>query len=61
MNNINFDKTPDKEEIVKRLTNMQLLGADIAKIAVMPQKTEDVFSLLQATGCIKVFLQRLII
>ncbi|MDD6400592.1 MAG: type I 3-dehydroquinate dehydratase [Lachnospiraceae bacterium] len=49
MSNHDFDKTPDKEEIVKRLTNMQLLGADIAKIAVMPQKTEDVFSLLQAT------------
>ena len=44
-----FDKTPDKEDIVGRLRKMQDLGADIPKIAVMPQSTEDLLALLSAT------------
>ena len=32
-----FQKTPSREEIVLRLRKMQELGADIPKIAVMPQ------------------------
>ncbi len=47
--NHDFDKTPMKEEIVRRLLRMQELGADIAKIAVMPQTKEDVQVLLEAT------------
>ena len=47
--NHDFDKTPDKEDIVGRLRKMQDLGADIPKIAVMPQSTEDVLTLLSAT------------
>ena len=47
--NHDFDKTPDKEEIVKRLCKMQELGADIPKIAVMPQNKKDVLTLLSAT------------
>ncbi len=35
--NHDFDKTPDKDDIVGRLVKMQELGADIPKIAVMPQ------------------------
>ena len=34
---------------MRRLKNMERAGADIAKIAVMPQKAEDVLELLSAT------------
>lgn len=47
--NHDFDKTPAKEEIVARLRKMQELGADIPKIAVMPQSKKDVLVLLEAT------------
>lgn len=47
--NHDFQKTPSGEEIVDRLRTMQSLGADILKIAVMPQKEADVQSLLDAT------------
>ena len=49
MSNHDFDKTPAKEEIVKRLCKMQEFGADLPKIAVMPQTTSDVLTLLCAT------------
>ena len=35
--NHDFDKTPAKSDIIYRLRKMQELGADIPKIAVMPQ------------------------
>ena len=44
-----FDRTPEKEEIVGRLKKMQQMGADIPKIAVMPQNRKDVLTLLLAT------------
>lgn len=47
--NHDFDKTPDKDDIVGRLCKMQELGADIPKIAVMPQSKADVLTLLAAT------------
>ena len=47
--NHDFHKTPEKEEIVSRLRRMQELGADIPKIAVMPQNKKDVLTLLCAT------------
>lgn len=47
--NHDFHKTPDKEELLKRLCKMQELGADIPKIAVMPQNKKDVLTLLAAT------------
>ncbi len=47
--NHDFHKTPDKDEIVRRLCKMQELGADIPKIAVMPQNKRDVLTLLGAT------------
>lgn len=47
--NHNFNKTPDKDEIVERLRNMQELGVDIPKIAVMPKGMKDVITLLAAT------------
>lgn len=47
--NHDFDKTPEKDDIVGRLRKMQDLGADIPKIAVMPQNKRDVLTLLAAT------------
>jgi len=47
--NHDFDKTPTKTEIVNRLRKMQDLGADISKIAVMPNSIDDVLTLLSAT------------
>ena len=44
--NHDFHKTP---AIVSRLRKMQELGADIPKIAVMPQNKKDVLTLLSAT------------
>lgn len=47
--NHDFEKTPDKDDIVGRLCKMQELGADIPKIAVMPKSKSDVLTLLSAT------------
>lgn len=49
LSNHDFEKTPEKEEIIARLCRMQELDADIAKIAVMPQNAKDVLVLLSAT------------
>lgn len=49
VSNHDFEKTPSKEEIVARLQKMQELGADLPKIAVMPQCRKDVLTLLAAT------------
>ncbi|MDR0587633.1 MAG: type I 3-dehydroquinate dehydratase [Burkholderiales bacterium] len=46
--NHDFRHTPNQAEIVKRLTAMRDLGADIVKIAVMPQKRKDVLTLISA-------------
>jgi 3-dehydroquinate dehydratase, type I len=50
MSNHDFHKTPDQDDIVSRLTSMVEIGADVAKIAVMPQSTQDVLTLLSATN-----------
>lgn len=47
--NHDFFATPSKEEIISRLIKMLDLGADIPKIAVMPQSRKDVLTLLSAT------------
>lgn len=44
-----FTKTPSKEEIIQCLTKMANYGADVAKVAVMPNSHEDVITLLEAT------------
>lgn len=49
MSNHDFQKTPRREEILERLCKMQELGADLPKIAVMPQSPGDVLVLLSAT------------
>jgi len=53
MSNHDFIQTPAKEEIVARLEKMQENGADILKIAVMPNSIADVLTLLEATNAMK--------
>ncbi|MDD6212312.1 MAG: type I 3-dehydroquinate dehydratase [Clostridiales bacterium] len=47
--NHDFHGTPSKDDLLYRLRKMQDLGADIPKIAVMPQSIGDVVTLLDAT------------
>lgn len=44
-----FRRTPDVRELAATFTSAQRLGADVAKVAVMPQDVGDVLTLLQAT------------
>lgn len=44
-----FQKTPDKNELISRMVKMQQVGADLPKIAVMPHDNTDVLTLLSAT------------
>lgn len=53
ISNHDFNKTPGKEEIIKRLKRASELGGDIPKIAVMPNSAEDVITLLDATRIAK--------
>lgn len=46
----NFQKTPEEGFIVGKLFEAQSAGADIAKIAVMPNSFSDVLTLLTATN-----------
>lgn len=48
LSNHDFEKTPEREELLKRFKKMQQLGADLPKIAVMPQSEKDVLILLRA-------------
>ena len=45
-----FHKTPPKAELVNRMAAMQQAGADLPKLAVMPQSRTDVLELLAATA-----------
>ena len=47
--NHDFNKTPEKEEIKRRLLAMKDKGAHVSKMAVMPQSEADVLTLLSAT------------
>lgn len=49
LSNHDFLKTPDEGVILARLRQMEHAGADIVKIAVMPQSPADVVTLLSAT------------
>ena len=44
-----FQGTPDAEVLVQRFTQARELGADVAKVAVMPRAMDDVLTLLEAT------------
>lgn len=48
-----FHKTPSGAEIIESLCQMNTLGADISKYAVMPQTPRDVLTLLDATLTMK--------
>lgn len=45
----NFSATPDLDSLLQRFQQAQNLGADVAKVAVMPKSLEDVLTLLNAT------------
>ena len=45
----NFKKTPSKRFIVEKLMAGERLGGDIVKVALMPNKSNDVLRLLSAT------------
>ena len=45
-----FHKTPPRAELVTRMIAMQQAGADLPKLAVMPQSRTDVLELLAATA-----------
>ena len=47
--NHDFNKTPERDELIRRLKLMQSLNADVLKIAVMPKKPADVLTLLSVT------------
>lgn len=49
MSNHNFITTPEDGELINRLKKMEKMGADIAKIAVMPETNKDVNRLLFVT------------
>lgn len=44
-----FHQTPPKEALIARLCAMQRAGADIVKIAVMPNSPQDVLTLMSAS------------
>lgn len=48
-----FKKTLGQETIINRLCDMQALGADITKIAVMPNDEQDVLTLINAAMVMK--------
>ena len=45
----NFEETPDLAALAERFAAAEALGADVAKVAVMPRSLDDVLVLLQAT------------
>lgn len=49
ISNHDFNKTPNKDEIINRLCEMQKLNGDMIKIAVMAKEKSDVFILMEAT------------
>jgi len=53
VSNHDFKKTPTKGDILSRLRKAQSLGADLPKIAVMPNEIKDVITLLDATNEMK--------
>lgn len=45
-----FQQTPPLDQLLARFEQAERLGADVAKVAVMPQGPDDVLRLLQATA-----------
>lgn len=53
MSNHDFVTTPETDVMVNRLLTMQSLGADIVKIAVMPENMEHVADVLKTAAIMK--------
>ena len=51
--NHDFAKTPPQEELLRRLLAMQAMGADVPKLAVMPNTESDVSALMAAARCMR--------
>lgn len=49
MSSHDFDNTPETEEMENRLKEMEAMGADVAKLAVMPKTRTDVARLMEMT------------
>lgn len=45
-----FEKTDDRETLLKRFRDMDATGADILKMAVMPEEFDDVAAIMQVTN-----------
>jgi len=45
----NFQATPPAAQLVEKFVQAEKLGADVAKVAVMPKSLDDVLTLLDAT------------
>lgn len=45
----NFNETPTNNELIKRFVHMEMYGAHMAKVAVMPNSKNDVLRLLHLT------------
>lgn len=56
-----FEKTPAKSDIIDQLNYMARIGADICKIAVMPNSRDDVVTLLDATYEMKKYAEKPIV
>lgn len=53
MSRHDFEKTPDAANLIESMEEMMRCGADVCKIAMMPQSYADVATLLLATGTMK--------
>ena len=53
MSNHDFNRTPQKDELLIRLMTMKRMEADILKIAVMPENENDLLTLLEVTQQMK--------
>lgn len=53
----NFRATPDADALVGQFAQAERLGADVAKVAVMPQGPQDVLTLLEATHRARALVQ----
>ena len=49
VSNHDFQKTISKDDLKERMYDMKKCGADIVKVAIMPQTKADVFNLLEVT------------
>lgn len=49
-----FQKTDDREILLKRFQEMDRSGADVLKMAVMPEEFDDVAAIMQVTSEISI-------